>query len=139
MELHHPRHCQLIYSQPRCYLRYISPSLVPETGLEPARLSALRSKRSMAAITSLRHIWCSRRDSNPQSLRRGILSAVCIPVPSPEQFGWEGWIRTIDNLFQRQASYRLTTSQDWQGWVGSNHRSLVQSQLPIPLGYIPRK
>ena len=32
-------------------------------------------------------------------------------IPPLGHFGWEGWIRTIDNLFQRQASCHLTTSQ----------------------------
>ena len=40
--------------------------------------------------------WCGRRGSNPQSLRRSILSAMCIPVPPSMRNGRGRRIRTFD-------------------------------------------
>ena len=49
--------------------------------------------------------WCIKRDSNPQSKRREILSLLCIPVPPLMQIGRDRRIRTFDPRLRRPLLY----------------------------------
>ncbi len=59
--------------------------LVPEAGLEPARLAAgdFESPTSTNFITRAYIVWCPGPDSNRHTLRREILSLLCLPISPP--------------------------------------------------------
>ena len=56
-------------------------AMVLETGLEPARLTALASKASVAAITPLEHLVGSAGLEPARARAHEILSLGCLPIP----------------------------------------------------------
>lgn len=56
--------------------------LVREVGVEPTLyLTWLIYSQLPSPLSSLTHIWCERRDSNPHVIRQWILSPLCMPIP----------------------------------------------------------
>ena len=59
-------------------ITFITILLVPLLGVEPREFFLLR-ETTLPICPQGQIIWCEWRDSNPQSLRREILSLLCIP------------------------------------------------------------